>query len=91
MAAEWMDASCVNYTSPFYLVALSTTASKQISGAYVFAYKQLNKSLLQQRPRRLLSPPSLPYSVVQQILSCVTQMLANNCWPAFVGRVSAAL
>jgi len=40
---------------------LSTTAREQISGAYVFAYKQLNKSLLQQRRLRLLSPPSPPY------------------------------
>jgi len=40
---------------------LSTTAPKQISGGYVFAYEQLQKSLLQERRRRLLSRPSPPY------------------------------
>jgi len=31
-----------------FTFALSTSASKQISGAYVFAYEQFNKSLMQQ-------------------------------------------
>jgi len=67
---------------PYFTFALSTTAPKQISGAYVFAYEQLNKSLLQQC-RRLLSPPSPPYlTVVQQnVVVCDTNV---------VGRVSAA-
>jgi len=38
-----------------FTFALSMTASKQILGTYVFAYEQLNKSLLQQCRRRLLS------------------------------------
>jgi len=71
------------------------TAPKQISGAYIFAYEQLNKSLLQQRRRRLLSPPSPPYCCPTYVVVCDTnvcqQMLANNCWTTFVCRVSAAL
>jgi len=86
MAAKWTDASCVeytNYTLPFHL-SIIYDCTQTILGAYVFTYEQLNKSLLQQRRRRLLSLPSPPYG-------CPTkQILTNNCWPTFVGRVSAA-
>jgi len=44
----------IHCTSLFYLCIIHN-CTKQISGAYVFAYEQLNKSLLQQR-RRLPSP-----------------------------------
>ena len=77
-----------------FTATLSTTAPKQISGAYVFAYEQLNKSLLQQRRRRLLSRPSPPYCCPTNVVVCdknVQQMLTNSCWPTFVGRVSEAL
>jgi len=73
---------------PHFTFALSTTAPKQFSGAYIFAYKQLNRSLLQQCRRRLLSPAISAILLSNKMLSCVTQMLAN-CWPTFVGRVSA--
>jgi len=85
-AAECTDASCVdyiNYTSHFTF-ALYTTAPKQISGAYVFAYEQLNISLLQQRCRRLLCPAISAILLSNKMLSCVTRMLANNCLPTNV-------
>ena len=102
MTAEWTDASCVdytNYTSPFYLCIIHD-CTHQISGAYIFAYEQLNKSLLQQHRHRLLSAPSPPcccptkYCRVWHKYWPTTvrqQMLSNNCWPTFVGRVSVAL
>jgi len=55
---------------------LSTTAPNQISGAYVFAYEQLNKSLLQQHSRNLMSLPFPPYC-------CPTKCcrVRHKCWP----------
>jgi len=93
MVAEWTDAHFVLTTLiilPHVTFALSTTAPKQISGAYVFAYEQLNKSLLQQCRRCLLSPSSPPYCCPTKCC-CVRhkcwpttnadqQLLANICW-----------
>jgi len=99
-ASEWTTLIIL----PHFIFALSMTAPKQISGTYVFAYEQLQKSLLQQRRHRLLSRPSPPYcfpTFVGQHLFVVwykclpinvgQQMLDNICWPTFVCRVSAAL
>ena len=63
---------------------LSTTAPKQILGVYVFAYEQLNKSLLQQRRRRLLSP-----AISAILLSNKCCRVWHKCLPTNV--VSAAL
>jgi len=77
---------------PHFTFALSTTASKQISGAYVFA---LNKSLLQQRRRRLLSPPSPPYCCPTNVVMCdtnvVQQLLANICLSCVCGFTGTVL
>ena len=46
-AAEWMHhVLTALIIFPHFTSTLSMTAPEQISGAYVFAYKQLNKSLL---------------------------------------------
>jgi len=79
--AEWTDASCIDYTN--FTSTLSTNAPEQILGAYVFAYKQLNKSLLQQRRRCLLSSPSQPYCCPTKCCrvwhKCLpTKLLANK-------------
>jgi len=75
----WNSDQTTLITLPHFTFALSMTAPKQISGAYVFAYEQLQKSLLQQRCRRLLSRPSPPY--------CCPTFVGQH----FVCRVSAAL
>jgi len=81
---------------PHFTSTLSTTASKQISGAYIFAYEQLNKSL-QQRRRRLLRPPSPPYCCPTKLCRvwhiCLPtivcqQLLANICWSCVCGFTS---
>jgi len=103
MAAECRDASYVdytNYTSPFYLCIINDCTQTDFGRYYVFAYKQLNKSLLQQRRHRLLSTTSPPYCCPTKCcrvwhkcwptIIVGQQMLTNNCWPTFVGRVSAA-
>jgi len=71
-------------TTLIILLHFTSTLSKQISGAYVFAYEQLNKSLLQQCRRCLLSPAISATLLSNKMLSCVTRMLANNCLPTNV-------
>jgi len=71
-----------------FTFALSATASKQFSGAYVFVYKQLNKSLLQQRRRRLLSHAISATLLSNKMLSCVTQNNVGQqiiCWSCVCG------
>jgi len=95
MVAEWVDASCVdytNYTSPFYLCIIDDCTQTDFGHLrFCLYYEQLNKSLLQQRHRRLLSPPSPPYlTLVQQnVVVCDTnvgqQLLANICWSCVCG------
>jgi len=84
MAAEWTDASFVDYTMlPHFTFALFTTAPNQILGTYAFAYEQ---SLMQQRRRHLLSPPSPPYCVVVCDTNVGQQLFANKCCPTTVGQ-----
>jgi len=64
-----------------FTFALFTTAPKQISGAYVFAYEKITL----QQCRRLLSSPSPPFCCPTN-LSCVTQMFANKCRPTNVDQ-----
>jgi len=62
-AAEWTDASCVdytNYTSPFYLCIIHDCTRTDFRRLR-FRSRAIKQITAAERRRRLLSPPSPPY------------------------------
>jgi len=92
MAAECTDTSCVdytNYTSPFYLCIIHDCTQTDF-GRLRFRLQAIKQITA---PATSSSSAESAVSAIllsNKMLSYVTQMLTNNCWPTFVGRVSAA-
>ena len=89
--AVWTDASCVdytNYTSPFCLYIIHDCIQSDFGRLYfrLQAIKQITAAATSSSTRRLLSPAISAILLSNKMLSCVTQMFANNCWPTNVDQ-----
>jgi len=86
MAAEWTDAPCVaytNYTSPFYLYIIHDCTQTD------FGRLRLRLRAIKQITAAATSSSSAESTLSSillsnKMLSCVTQMFANKCWPTNV-------
>jgi len=96
-----MAASCVdytNYTSPFYLCIIHDCTQTGF-GRLRFRLQTIKQITVAATSSSSAESTVSAILLANKMLSCVTQTLIvgqqmltnNNCWPTFVGRVSAAL
>jgi len=88
MAAEWTDVSCVdytNYTSPFYHCIIHDCIQMDFGRLrfHLRAIKQITAAATSSSSAESAISAIL---LSNKMLSCVTQMLANKCWPINVDQ-----
>jgi len=93
MAAEYTDASCVdytNYTSPFYLCIIHN-CTQTVSGRLCFRLQAIKQITAAATSSSSVESAVSATLLSNKMLSCVTKMLANNCWPKNVDHVGQHL
>ena len=88
MAAEWRDASCVdytNYTFAFYLCIIHDCTQTDF-GRLRFRLQAIKQVTAAATSSSSAESAASAILLSNKMLSCVTQMFANKCWPTNVDQ-----